>query len=68
RVTELPTICQINLEVHAPASDYGYSVGEFYEHFTEFLLAQRYLPLRVDISGPAKFLRFFLVNIKDDVC
>lgn len=68
RAKDLPTICQINMELHTPPKSYGYDLGDFYDHFINLLLDARYMPMHIEISGPAKFLRVFMLNIKDSDC
>lgn len=64
----LPTICQINMELHTPPEYYGYDLDEFYEHFASLLLDDRYIPVHIEIVGPEQFLRVFMLNVKDDAC
>lgn len=68
RAADLPTICQMNLEIHTWPETYGYKLDDFFAHFVKLMRDGRYLPVHVFISDPAKYLRFVLLNIKDEEC
>ncbi|KAH7724801.1 Protein F20D6.2 [Aphelenchoides avenae] len=68
RAEDLPIICQINMEFHTPLESYGYSLDEFYAHFTSMLQDGRHMPMHIEINGPLMFLRVFMLNIKDPEC
>ncbi|KAI1694193.1 methyltransferase fkbM domain-containing protein [Ditylenchus destructor] len=58
---KLPTICQMNVEIHNPP-DYGISYQKFYSGFDKLVLAGRFIVL--NLKAP----RLFFMNIVDEAC
>ncbi|KAI6185811.1 Methyltransf-21 domain-containing protein [Aphelenchoides besseyi] len=64
--TELPKICQINVEIHAPAEAFGTTTQRALESIHSFLSDGTYSIINVETLR--RLLRVFLINTLDGEC
>lgn len=67
RSANLPTICQMNIELHFPPTTFNESFERFFRNL-ETVIARGHALLHVDFFEPYSYLRAYFVNHVDNQC